>query len=51
MKLRTNEPWMPAAQYARTLRGLTLNLIVRDVAAAVEFQKEVLGAQVVYAQA
>ncbi len=49
MKLRTGDPWMPAPQYGRSLRGLTLNLLVRDVAAALPFHREVLGANVVYA--
>jgi catechol 2,3-dioxygenase-like lactoylglutathione lyase family enzyme len=48
MKLRTNDPWMPAPDYGRSLRGLTVNLLVRDVSAAVRFQREVLGAEVVY---
>ena len=39
---------MSAAEYGRGLRGLTLNLLVRDVAAAVAFQREVLGAEVIY---
>jgi catechol 2,3-dioxygenase-like lactoylglutathione lyase family enzyme len=48
MKLRTGEPWMPAAVYAHTLKGLTLNLMVREVEASLRFQQEVLGAQVIY---
>lgn len=48
MKRRSGEPWMPAAEYGRSLRGLTLNLLVRDVDAALPFQQEVLGAEVVY---
>lgn len=48
MKLRTSDPWMPAREYSRTLTGLTLNLLVRDVARALGFQREVLGATVVY---
>lgn len=51
MKLRTGEPWRPAPDYGRSLRGLTVNLLVRDIAAAVAFQRDVLGAQVVYADA
>ena len=51
MKKRTGEPWMPAAAYAHTLRGLTLNLLVRDVANALRFQVEVLGATPVYSDA
>lgn len=49
MKLRTGDPWMPAPQYGRSLRGLTLDLLVRHVAAALPFHREVLAASVVYA--
>ncbi|MDD9799450.1 MAG: hypothetical protein OXU29_03165 [Gammaproteobacteria bacterium] len=48
MKLRDREPWMPADEYGRSLRGLSVNLLVRDVAGAVKFQRTVLGAEVVY---
>src|SRR5919106_541184 len=48
MKLRTSDPWMPATQYSRSLQGLTLNLLVRDIAGALPFHREVLGAVVVY---
>ena len=48
MKLRTNDPWMPAPDYGRSLSGLTVNLLVRDVSAAVAFHREVLEAEVVY---
>ena len=48
MKLRTGDPWMPASQYSRSLNGLTLNLLVRDIAQALPFHREVLGAEVVY---
>ena len=48
MKLRTGEPWMPAPEYGRSLSGLTVNLLVRDIEAALAFQREVLGAEVVY---
>lgn len=47
-KLRKGDPWMPAAAYGRSLEGLTLNLLVADVAAALPFHKDVLGAEVVY---
>lgn len=43
MKKRTGDPWMTAADYGRTLAGLSLNLIVRDVARSVPFYTEVLG--------
>ena len=49
MKLRTGEPWMPAPDYGRSLRGLTVNLLVRDVDAALVFARDVLRAEVVYA--
>ena len=49
MKLRTGNPWMPAADYGRSLHALTVNLLVKDIAAALDFQREVLGARVVYA--
>ncbi len=39
---------MPASDYGRSLHGLTLNLLVRDVATALPFQREVLGAEVAY---
>ena len=40
---------MPAPRYAASLRGLTLNLVVREVDAALRFQRDVLGATVIYA--
>lgn len=49
MKLRTGKPWMPAADYGRALRGLTVNLLVRDVGRSLAFQRDVLRAEVVYA--
>ncbi len=48
MKLRDGQPWMPAADYAHALRGLTINLLVRDVEAALPFHESVLDATVVY---
>jgi catechol 2,3-dioxygenase-like lactoylglutathione lyase family enzyme len=48
MKLRTDDPWMPAPDYGRSLKGLTVNLLVRDIDAALAFQRQVLGAEVVY---
>jgi catechol 2,3-dioxygenase-like lactoylglutathione lyase family enzyme len=47
-KLRTGEPWMPAPAYGRSLRGLTLNLLVEDVARSLPFHLRVLGAEAVY---
>ena len=43
MKLRTGDPWMPGSVYGRSLRGLTLNLLVRHIDAALPFHREVLG--------
>ena len=40
---------MPAADYGRSLAGLTVNLLVRDVARAAGFARDVLRARVVYA--
>ena len=51
MKLGDKTPWMTAAEYGRSLRGLTVNLLVRDVDAALEFHREVLDAEVVYSDA
>ena len=51
MKKSTREPWMSAADYGRTLRGLTINLLVRDIDAALRFHREVLAAEVVYGDA
>ena len=48
MKLRTGDPWMPAPVYGRSLAGLTINLLVREIEAALPFHLEVLGAEVVY---
>jgi catechol 2,3-dioxygenase-like lactoylglutathione lyase family enzyme len=47
-KERTGEPWMPADVYGRSLRGFGVNLLVRNVAKAVAFHRDVLGARVVY---
>ena len=47
-KLRTGNPWMPAAEYGRTLRGLSLNLMVRDVDKSLPFYRDVLGLNVLY---
>ena len=42
------KPWMPADEYGRSLSGFSFNLLVRNVAKAIDFQREVLGAVVVY---
>ena len=49
VKLRTGDPFMPADAYGRGLGpGFGVNLLVRDVTAATEFQREVLGCEIVY---
>jgi catechol 2,3-dioxygenase-like lactoylglutathione lyase family enzyme len=48
---REGQPWMPAPDYGRSLAGLTVNLLVRDIARAISFQREVLGATAVYGDA
>lgn len=48
MKLRTGEPWMSAPEYGRSLKALTVHLLVHDVDRALRFHREVLGAEVVY---
>ena len=48
MKERTAEPWMSADDYGRSLTGLTVNLLVRDIDVAVTFQRHVLVADTVY---
>ena len=48
MKLATQPPWMPAPEYGRRLRGLGVNLIVRDILAALRFQSEVLAAEILH---
>ena len=39
---------MSASQYGRSLRGLTVNLIVRNMVRMLEFQRLVLEAEIVY---
>ena len=48
MKLRKGDPWVPADEYGRSLRGLSLNLLVRDIPRALAFAREVLGVEPVY---
>ncbi len=48
MKLREGETWISAPEYGRSLRTLTINLLVRNMAAAVDFQTSVLAADIVY---
>ena len=46
---REKEPWMSPTEFARTLpRGIGLSLIVREIAAEVEFCRDVLGAMILH---
>ena len=48
-KTRAGEAWMPADEYGRSLPRFTVNLLVRDVAKALPFYRDVLQATVKYA--
>src|SRR5215468_1891615 len=45
---RTGMAWMAADEYGRRLPAFTVNLLVRDVAAALPFYRDVLEAKVHY---
>ncbi|MEO1197651.1 MAG: hypothetical protein AAFX39_00245 [Pseudomonadota bacterium] len=52
-KLRTDDPFMPADDYGRSLTmppkpALGINLLVRDVATATAFQRDVLDCEIIY---
>lgn len=49
MKRRTGSPWIPAPAYGALLPQFTVNLIVRDIEAALDFYRRVLAAEVHYA--
>ena len=48
VKKRKTEPWMSAADYGRTLSGLSVNLIVRDIARSTPFYAGVLQLRLLY---
>ena len=48
MKLRTGQPWMSPPEYSRTLQGLSINLLVKAIEPAIDFQRKVLSAEVIY---
>lgn len=50
-KRDAQEPWMTAPDYGRSLRGLSINLLVRDVPRSIAFARQVLGAELVYGDA
>lgn len=47
-KTRTGDGWIPADEYGRALPKFTVNLLVRDVAKALPFYRDVLQATVQY---
>ena len=47
-KQRDGEPWMSADEYGRSLTGLTVNLLVRDMQRAQTFHDQVLAAEELY---
>jgi catechol 2,3-dioxygenase-like lactoylglutathione lyase family enzyme len=49
MKKREGDPWVSPPVYGRSLRGLGINLLVRDTARTVAFARDVLGLTIVYA--
>jgi len=49
MKKSQSQPWMPAAEYGKSLQGFGVNLLVAEIPRAVDFQTAVLGADVVHA--
>jgi uncharacterized glyoxalase superfamily protein PhnB len=49
MKKSTTQAFMPAPDYGRSLAGFTLNLLSADLARALEFQREVLRAEIRHA--
>jgi catechol 2,3-dioxygenase-like lactoylglutathione lyase family enzyme len=51
MKKREGDPWMSPPVYGRSLRGLGVNMLVRDTARAAAFARDVLGLTVVYVDA
>jgi catechol 2,3-dioxygenase-like lactoylglutathione lyase family enzyme len=48
VKKRKTEPWMSAADYGRTLTGLSVNLIVRDLGRSIPFYTGVLDLRLLY---
>lgn len=49
MRLRSGGAWMPARDYALSLRALTVNLLVSNIDVTTRFQQDVLQARIVYA--
>jgi len=49
MKKSTSKPFMAAPDYGRSLSGFTVNLLSADLERALEFQRDVLHAEVLHA--
>ena len=49
MKLRKGDALLSAPEYGRSLKSLTLNLLVNNLRSSIEFQTNVLEATVIYA--
>jgi catechol 2,3-dioxygenase-like lactoylglutathione lyase family enzyme len=49
LKKRTGSPWIPAPAYGALLPQFTVNLVVRDIEVALDFYRQVLEAEVHYA--
>lgn len=48
---RGEDPFMPAPEFGRSLKGMGVNLLVADMARALAFQREVLQVELVYGNA
>ena len=48
-KTRIGDAFMPAGEYGRSMAKFSVNLLVRDVANSVKFYRDVVGADVRYA--
>jgi len=48
-KLKTDDAFMPADEYGRSMRSFSVNLLVRDIKASLHFYERVLGVAVRYA--
>ena len=52
MKKREGDAWMPADEFGRNLpEGIGVNVLVRDMPRAIAFQRDVLGAEIIYSDA
>lgn len=48
MKKRVGDPFMPPPDFGRSLTGMMINIMVRDMEKAIAFHREVLGVDVIY---